>query len=294
MSGQKVIVTCALTGVLTDPTKFPVPVSVEEMASEAKKAYDAGASIVHCHFRQQEEGMGHMPCWDPKVCKDVCDAIRERCPGMLINMSTGVMGDDIQAQLDCLTAVQPEMAALNAGSLNYLKASSTKPKWAWHPMVFDNSVEKIEEFAEAMYAQNCVPECECFDTGIVRSTKMFQHVGLLKSPAHISFVMGVNSGMPCKSEMLPILLAELPEGAHWQSICIGDKSIWDVHRATAKLGGNLRTGLEDTFFLPDGTRAKDNGELIAALVNVAKEEGRTIATCAEARQMLGLAPASKL
>merc|ERR1712216_256372 len=191
---DKAIVTCALTGVLTDPQEFPVPVTVEEMASEARKAYDAGACMVHCHFRQQEPGMGHLPCWDPSVAKNICDAIRARCPGMLINMSTGVPGDDISAPLECLAAVQPEMAALNAGSLNYLKASS-KPRWAWQPMLFDNPVEKIDEFAEAMYKQKIVPECECFDTGIVRSIKMYEHVGILQKPAHVSFVMGVASGM---------------------------------------------------------------------------------------------------
>jgi len=294
MSGKKVIITCALTGVLTDPKKFPVPVTVDEMASEARKAYDAGAAMVHCHFRMQDEGAGHLPCWDAEIAKKICDEIRARCPGMLINMSTGVMDDDIEPQLACLRAVKPEMAALNAGSLNYLKASGSKPKWAWPPMVFDNSVEKITDFAEAMYAQNCIPECECFDTGIVRSCKMFQHVGMLKAPSHISFVMGVQSGMPCRPDMLPILVSELPEGAHWQSICIGQKDIWDVHRKTAQLGGNMRTGLEDTFYLPDGSTAKDNGELITALVKIAKEEGRQIATCAEAREMLGLGATSKL
>jgi uncharacterized protein (DUF849 family) len=290
---NRVIVTCALTGVLTDPKKFPVPVTVEQMASEARKAYDAGASMVHCHFRMQEEGMGHLPSWDHNIAKEVCDKIRERCPGILINMSTGVVGDDISAQLECLNSVKPEMASLNAGSLNYLKAQRSKPKWAWQPMVFDNSVEKINDFASAMYEINCVPECECFDTGIVRSCKLYQHVGILKPPAHISFIMGVQSGMPCKPDMLPILVDELPEGAHWQSICIGQKEIWDVHRKTAQLGGNLRTGLEDTFYLPDGSMAKDNGELIAALVQIAKEEGRQVATPAEAREMLGL-NASKL
>lgn len=234
--------------------------------------------------------MGHMPCWDPDVASAVCNAIRERCPGMLINMSTGVVGDDISAQLACLDAVKPEMAALNAGTLNYLKAQKSKPQWAWAPMMFDNPVDKIEDFANAMYSGNVVPECECFDTGIVRSIKMYQHVGILKSPAHVSFVMG-ESGMPCRPEILPLLIDELPKGAHWQSICIGKHvgphgSIWDVHRRTAQLGGNLRTGLEDTFYLPNGDKAKDNGELIAALVKIAKEEGREIATPAEARAML--------
>ena len=95
MSQDKVILTCALTGVLTDPTHHPVPVTVEEMAASAKDAFNAGASIMHVHFRNQEEGLGRLPSWDPEVGAAICDAIREACPGVIINMSTGVFGNDI-------------------------------------------------------------------------------------------------------------------------------------------------------------------------------------------------------
>ena len=116
--------------------------------------------------------MGQLPTWDPEVAGAICDAIRERCPGMLINMSTGVMGADISGPLACLERVRPEMAALNAGSLNYLKARSNGT-WAWPPLLFDNNVGKIQQFAEAMTKLDVVPECECFDTGIVRSVGLF-------------------------------------------------------------------------------------------------------------------------
>ena len=229
--------------------------------------------------------MGRLPSWDADVAGAICDAIRERCPGMLINMSTGVFGNDISAPLACLERVRPEMAALNAGSLNYLKARSNGT-WAWPPLLFDNPVPKIEAFAKAMAKLDVVPECECFDTGIVRSIGMFERVGLLKAPAHVSLVMGVASGMPAKSAWLPLLIDELPEGAHWQTIVIGRAEIWPVHRKSAELGGHLRTGLEDTFYLPNGEKATSNGPLVEALVAVARECGREIASPDEVREML--------
>jgi uncharacterized protein (DUF849 family) len=282
---MKTVITCALTGVLTDPNQHPVPVTPNEMAEEARRAYDAGASMVHVHFRDQRPDMGRMPSWDPDVAGAICDAIRERCPDILINMSTGVMGHDIREPVACLDRVRPEMAALNAGSLNYLKARSNGT-WAWPPLLFDNSVDKVSRFITAMDEYNVVPECECFDTGIVRSVGLFQKVGLLKPPVHISLVMGVASGMPAKAEWLPLLVNEMPKGAHWQSILIGRTEVWPVHRATAELGGHLRTGLEDTFYLPNGEKATSNGQLIEALAIVAREAGCDIASPADTRAIL--------
>jgi 3-keto-5-aminohexanoate cleavage enzyme len=282
---DKAIVTCALTGVLTDPDRCPAPVTPEQMAAEARRAYDAGACMVHVHFRRQEPNMGRFPSWDPEVAGDICDAIRAEVPDMLINMSTGILGDDISGPLACLDRVKPEMAALNAGSLNYLKTRSSGA-WAWPPALFDNQVNKIEGYIEKMRALNVIPECECFDTGIVRSVGLFQENGMLDSPAHISLVMGVASGMPAKASWLPLLVDEMKEGTHWQAIVIGRAEVWDVHRRTAELGGHLRTGLEDTFYLPNGEKPPSNGPLVEALVAIARDVGRDIATPAEAREFL--------
>lgn len=284
---DKAVISCALTGVLTNPAKYPVPVTPEQMAAEARRAFDAGATIMHCHFRDQRPNMGFLPSWDPAIAEAICDAIRAACPGVIINMSTGVVGDDISGPVACLERVKPEVAAMNSGSLNYLKARSNG-QWAWPPMLFDNPVSKIERYLKVMRANDIVPECECFDTGIVRSIGMFEQVGLLKAPLHVSLVMGVASGMPCKAAWLPLLIDELPEGADWQAICIGRQEVWDVHAKTAELGGHLRTGLEDTFYLPDGSRATSNGELVEALANIARERGRSIASPEEARQIMGI------
>jgi uncharacterized protein (DUF849 family) len=282
-----VVITCALTGVLTDPAQHPVPVTPAEMAQAAREAADAGASVVHCHYRQQGPGLGRFPTWDPDVIAEIDAAIRAAVPGIIVNMSTGVVGPDISGPLACLRRIRPEMAALNAGSLNYLKVREGG-RWAWPPMLFDNPVEKIERFCKAMTELGTLPECECFDTGIVRSISLFEQVGLLRAPSHVSFVMGVASGMPARPEWLPLLVEELPAGAHFQTIVIGRGEVWPVHRRSAELGGQLRTGLEDTFYLPDGSKTASNGALIEALSRIARECGREPATPAEARAILGV------
>lgn len=287
MATKKAVITCALTGVLTDPDVHHVPVTPAQMAEEARRARDAGASIVHVHFRSQEPGAGRLPSWDPDVAQAICDAIRAAAPNLILNLSTGVVGPDISGPAACLERVKPEMAALNAGSLNYLKLRSNN-EWAWPPMLFDNPVEKIEAFADVMKRHGIVPECECFDAGILRSVALFAKKGLVPNPPHVSLVMGVESGMPNKASWLPLLVEEMLPGTHWQVIGIGRQEVWALHRACAELGGDLRTGLEDTFYLPDGSKASSNGQLIDAMAKVAREAGREVATPAEARALLGL------
>ncbi len=284
---EKAILTCALTGVLTDPKQHPVPVTPAQMAAEAKDAFNAGASIMHVHIRRQEEGQGHLPSWDPDVVWEVTEAIRAACPGVIINLTTGVIGKDISGPAECIRRCKPEIAACNAGTLNYLKIRDDG-RWAWPPMIFDNPVEKVKAFLDVMKETGTLPEFECFDVGIARSVAMFQKAGMTN---HVDYnlVMGVASGMPADAELLAWLCKQLVPGVTWQTTLIGRQEIWPVHQATANLGGMLRTGLEDTFYLPDGSRASGNGVLIEALAQCAKNAGRAIASPAEARARLGLA-----
>jgi 3-keto-5-aminohexanoate cleavage enzyme len=314
---DKAILTCALTGVLTNPKQHPVPVTPAQMAAQARDAFNAGASVMHVHLRMQEEGLGHMPSWDPDVAESVVNAIRAACPGVIINLTTGVIGKDIAGPLACIRRVGPEIAACNAGSLNYLKIRDDG-QWAWPPMVFDNPVAKIAQFLDVMAETGTHPEFECFDVGIVRSVGMYLKAGMLHgvpggrraapSPptplgerAHgalgvvsYNFVMGVASGMPCDADLLALLPRYMVPGAPgapgpvWQTTLIGRAEIWPVHQKTAELGGMLRTGLEDTFYLPGGERASGNGALIAELAACARRAGRDVASTAEARVMRGL------
>jgi 3-keto-5-aminohexanoate cleavage enzyme len=282
---DKAILTCALTGVLTNPQQHPVPVTPAQMAAEARDAFNAGASIMHVHLRSQEPGFGHMPSWDPDVAEAVVGAIRTACPGVVINLTTGVVGKDISGPVACLRRVRPEAAACNAGSLNYLKIKDNG-EWAWPPMVFDNPVGKVQAMLEVMNELGIHPEFECFDVGIVRSVGMYLKAGLFSGVPEVNFVM------PCDAELLALLPRYAPAGAVWQSTLIGRAEIWPVHQKTAELGGMLRTGLEDTFYLPGGERASGNGVLIEALAACARRAGREVASPAEARARLGLRAAA--
>ena len=288
---DKAILTCALTGVLTDPAQHPVPVTPAQMAAEARDAFNAGAAIMHVHLRRQQPGQGHLPSWEPDVAQAVCDAIRAACPGVVINLSTGVVGSDVSGPVACIRRVRPEIAACNAGSLNYLKIRDDG-RWAWPPMVFDNPVEKVQQMLDVMAECGTHPEFECFDVGIVRSVAMYQKAGMVQGVPELNFVMGVASGMPCDADLLALLPRYAPPGAIWQTTLIGRGEIWPVHQKTADLGGMLRTGLEDTFYLPGGERARGNGALIEALARCARNAGRDVASPAEARALLGLRAAS--
>ena len=287
---EKAILTCALTGVLTNPKQHPVPVTPAQMAAEARDAFNAGASIMHIHMRNQEDGFGHMPSWDPDVAESIVNAIREACPGVIINLTTGVVGKDISGPLACIRRVKPEIAACNAGSLNYLKLKDDG-NWAWPPMVFDNPVAKVQQFLDVMEEAGTHPEFECFDVGIVRSVTMYLKNGMLKPTmgrAEYNLVMGVASGMPCDADLLALLPKYMAPDSVWQTTLIGRAEIWPVHQKTADLGGMLRTGLEDTFYLPNGERAAGNGALITELAACALRAGRSVANAQEARTLLGL------
>lgn len=281
---EKAILTCALTGVLTDPAQHNVPVTPEQMASEAKAAYDQGATIMHCHYRQQTEGKGHLPSWDPILCSEINDAIRAACPGVVLNMTTGVVGRDQSEVLSYLAHCKPEMAACNAGTLNYLKTRKDG-SWAWPPMTFLNPVEKVAEMVGVMREHNIIPEFECFDVGIVRSVGLYLENGMVDH-ADYNFVMGVASGMPCDADLLPLLIKYKNTDSPWQATLIGRQNVWPVHQAVADLGGNLRTGLEDCFYLPNGDKARSNGELIEALATCAANAGRAISSPEETRAAL--------
>ena len=285
---DKAVITCALNGVLTDPRQHHVPVRPEEMAREAKAAFNAGASIMHIHLRQQEPNRGHLPSWDVSVSREIQQAIREACPGVIINHTTGTSGPNYKGALDCVRKTRPEIAACNAGSLNYLKVKADNT-WAWPPMLFDNAVEKVQDYLAVMKEVDTIPEFECFDVGIVRCVAMYAKNGMFAGLPKYNFVMGVESGMPADPDLLPILRKLIIAGAPWQVTAIGRAEIWPLHRRAAELGGHLRTGLEDTFYLPDGSKVTSNGVLVEMLARCAREAGRTVASPDEARRLMGLA-----
>ena len=207
--------------------------------------------------------------------------------GVKVTCDCRVMGSDVSGPLACLERTRPEIAACNAGTLNYLK-TRRNGQWAWPPMVFDNPVEKVQKMVSAMNETETMPEFECFDLGIVRSVRLYVENGWAPERPDTNIVMGVSSGMPADPRLLEIIQDYLSEGCSWQTTVIGRQEVWAVHQRTAELGGHLRTGVEDTFYLPDGERCRGNGDLIEALAQTARAAGREVAAPEEAREMLHL------
>lgn len=280
---EKVIVSAALTGAITTRQQCPaIPYTPQEIAQEAKRAYDAGAAIVHIHARTDDG----MPSWDVETFRQIKEEIKAICPEVLINYSTGAVGVAKEERIRHIIDVQPDIAALNMGSMNYAIYSSKK-KAFYHDYVFANPFSDIIYFLEQMNAAGVRPEMECFDTGHIGNTRPLIDMGILHAPYEFSFIMGVLGGIPATAENLANQKRNLPDDATWQVIGI-QRQQWEMVAAALTLGGNVRVGLEDNFYLPDGTMASSNGDLVEAAVGMIRTLDKEPATVAETRQLLRL------
>jgi 3-keto-5-aminohexanoate cleavage enzyme len=275
---DKVIISCALTGAVTSKQHCPaIPYTPVEIAEEAKRAYDAGAAIVHIHARTDEG----LPTWDPEVFRRIMEETKARCP-VLINWSTGGMGP-MTSRVAHL-ALRPHIAALNMGSMNYAKWRPERKAFAFQ-FVFQNPFEDIVAFARAMGDAGAKPEMECFDTGHVASHVVLEDLGLIARPYHFSFIMGVMGGIPATARHLGFQAGNVPAGSRWKVVGLSREQ-WPLAMAALSLGGDVRVGLEDNFYLPDGTMAASNGALVEAAARLVGLAGRSVATVDEARALL--------
>lgn len=281
---MKVIVTAALTGVLATRDQCPaIPYTPKEIGEEAKRAADAGAAIVHIHARTPEGG----PEWSVETFAEIFSEVRARTD-VIINFSTGAVGVAPEERVAHVSELRPEMAALNMGSMNYA-IYSEKKKAFYHDHVFANPFKDIRFFLEAMNAAGVRPEMECFDAGHVANTRPLIDLGVLKPPYQFSLIMGVLGGIPGTTRQLVNQVDSLPPQSHWQVIGIGLNQ-WPLLAAALTMGGNVRVGLEDNFYVEDGRMAKSNADLVEKAARLARDLGRPVATPEEARGLLGLDP----
>ncbi len=279
---DKVIVTVALTGVLATRKQCPaIPYTPAEIADEAKRAYDAGATVAHIHARDDNGG----PSFEASVFAAIRDEVRARCP-IILNFSTGNIGDDTGPQEQTIREVQPEIAALNMGTMNYAKYSAKRKELVFD-MVFPNPFAKIKRLLGAMNEAGVKPELECFDTGHTGSIWPLLDMGLLQRPMQFSFILGVLGGIPAGVDSLLMQARQVPEDSTWEVIGIG-RGQWRLIGTALVMGGNIRVGLEDNFYLPNGEMAGSNGDLVAKAVQMTRDIGREPATIEEARQILSL------
>ncbi|MFO7680761.1 MAG: 3-keto-5-aminohexanoate cleavage protein [Chloroflexota bacterium] len=280
---DKVIITAALTGVLATRQQSPyIPYTPDEIAAEARRSVDAGAAIVHIHARQDNG----IPAFDVETYAKIDAAVKAQCADVIINYSTGAIGIDRETRIHQIRALKPDMAALNMGSMNYA-IYSRKAKAFYHDHVFANPFKDIQFFLEAMNAAGTRPEMECFDTGHINNARPLMDLGILQPPYQFSLVMGVLGGIPASTKNLLHQVEQLPENSFWQVIGIGAKQ-WPLIAAALSMGGNVRVGLEDNLYLPDGELSKSNGESVALAAALARLVGLEPASVAQAREMLGM------
>jgi 3-keto-5-aminohexanoate cleavage enzyme len=282
-----VVICCSISGSIANRDQCPaIPYTPEEYAAEARRIVDEGGVHIHIHARTPDGA----PSYEIEDFVAIRDAIRaEVGDGAIINFSTGTIGVPVAKRVAYLEAGRPEVAALNMGSLNYGKYSRSRKAFVFK-FVFANPFEEIIELLEAMRRLGIKPEHECFDIGHVGSLEPLVDMGLLDAPLHADFVMGVVGGIPATALNLAAMARNMPEGDHhWGMIGIG-RDQWMLVAAALTLGGSIRVGLEDNFYLPDGTMARSNGELIAKARQMTEDIGRRPATVEEARSLLGITP----
>ena len=272
---EKLIITAAICGAEVTKAQNPaVPYTVEEIAAEAKTAYDAGAAIVHLHVRYDDG----TPTQNHERFQECENAIYKLCPDVILIPSTGgAVGMTPDERLDSTnTNPVPEMATLDCGTCNF------------GDEIFDNTMPTMRAFGKRMLEKGIKPEYECFEMGHLDTILTMARKGEVPGhPMQFNFVLGVPGCTPATVGNLQWLVNNIPAGSTWTATGIG-RNAFTLAAPAIAMGGNVRVGFEDNLYLERGVLAKSNGELVAKVVRIAKEMGRGIATPAEARAILGL------
>jgi uncharacterized protein (DUF849 family) len=282
-----VVISCSISGAIANRDQCPaIPYTPEEYAAEAKRAVDEGASQIHIHARTPEG----IPSYEIEDFRAITEAIQGATDDVIINYSTGAIGIPIEKRLEYLRALKPDVAALNMSSMNYAKYSKRRKEFVFKA-VFENSFDTIMEFLTEMNELGIKAEHECFDAGHIANLDPLIDMGLLSEPVNVSLVIGVNGGIRPNARNVGFMADQIPGGAegpnNWQVIGIS-RDQWRLIGTALALGGNVRAGLEDNLYLPNGEMAKSNGELIGKARQMAEDVGRRPATVAEARELLGV------
>jgi len=274
---RKVIITVAPTGSIPTRKDNPnLPITAEEIADETRRAYEAGASVVHLHARDPETGK---PTSDVEVFRRCLTAIREACP-IITQVTTGggatTLGLSPEERLMPVKELRPDSASLNAGSMNFGRS------------LFQNTPDVIELYAQRMKTLKVMPEFEVYDLSMIQNVDYWvRRAGILDPPYQFSLVLGVMGGIPPTFKNLLALQESLHTGDTWQVIGIGRHQI-PMGVMGVLLGGNLRVGFEDNVYLSKGVLAKSNADLVEKAARIIRELGFAIASVDEARAILPL------
>ena len=268
------IITVAITGSQPSKAQNPaLPTQPAEQIESTHAAYEAGASLVHIHVRDDQDKSSS----DIEKFRQVQEGIAKHCPGMIIQFSTGGRGREASERGAAL-ALKPDMGSLATGSVNFAT------------IIYENPPQLIDDLANDMLKYDVKPECELFDLAMLYNAKVLVDRGLLKGPAHVQFVLGIPGALPAREKIVDFMLEELTEmlpDATWSAAAIGRLQLEANHWAL-KRGGHVRTGLEDNIYFEKGRLAASNAELVKRVADLCGKYDRHPATTAEARALLGL------
>jgi 3-keto-5-aminohexanoate cleavage enzyme len=269
------VITAAMVGAETNREQTPyLPITAEEIAEDAAKCREAGASMVHLHVRTADG----KPSQSAELFRAAIRAIRSRCDVLIQTSTGGAVGMSVDERCGPLTltgADRPDMATLTTGTVNFGND------------VFENPRPMVREIARRIRALGIRPEIECFDTGMIEQAEWLAKDGLVDLPAHYDFVLGVPGALGATERALDFMIGSLPPGSSWTVAGIGRHQLPFAELGAAR-GGHGRVGLEDNVFVSKGVLAKGNWELVADAARRARAQGREIATPAKARELLRL------
>src|SRR3954453_20639787 len=279
-----VIITNSISGTVANRDQCPaIPYTPEEYAAEARRIVDEGGSMIHIHARTPDGA----PSYEVEDFRAITEAILGEVGDVVINYSTGAIGVPVEKRIAYLRELRPDIGALNMGSMNYAKSSRRRKDFVFS-MVFENSFDTIRALLETMNDCEIRPEHECFDSGHLANLDPLLDMGILQPPLQVSCVMGVTGGIRPTARNLAHMAEQVPDVPHQWGVIGISREQWMLVSAALALGGNVRVGLEDNFYLPDGSMARSNGDLVARAARMASDAGRRLATVDEARAMLGL------
>lgn len=297
---KKAIITAALTGSIHTPSMSPyLPVTAQQLINECLAVHEAGGAIAHIHTRDEKTGL---PNADQDVYRKVACEVKKQCDLILCTTTGGKLGAPVAERVRVATTLKPELASLNAGSLNFAlfhiadKIESYKYDWekpyldATEDFIFPNTFQTMREFLEIFETTGTKPEFEIYDMGMINNLAFLIRKGIVKKPVYMQFVLGILGGMPATPENLVYLVdtARRQIGDFQFSVCAAGNMQFPMCTQSLIMGGNVRVGLEDNLYIEKGVLAKSNADQVKKIIRIGQELGITPATPAEARQILGI------
>jgi len=282
---EKLVISAALAGAATMKEQNPaVPYTPEEFAEESYKCMTEGASIVHIHARDPESGA---PTANIEKIRSTIEAVRDRCPGLIINMSTAIgPAASKEERIAPIIAIKPDMASLNTNSMNAALANK-KTGEIIAEFVFENTFDMLKKYSAVMREYRVKPECEVYDFGGIYNVLLMRKQGIFDEPMHFQMVFGLVGGVPYELFNLARMKDLLPDSATW-SVCGVGSFQFQAGMTAAVNGGHIRVGLEDNTRMPDGKLAAGSFEQVQWAAEVTRLSGRDVASPDEARKVFNL------